>query len=50
MVFPIVSSFIDKSVEFDAKCDLTGINVQYIDIVNMLLVDHREVRWVERKL
>lgn len=26
------------------------MNVQYIDIFNKMLVDHREMRWVQREL
>lgn len=50
MVFPFSASFIDRCMGIGASCDFTQMNVQCADIVTKVPVDHREVRWKERKL
>lgn len=42
-----VALFTDRRIRFEAKCDLTTVSVQYVDIVNKMLVDHEEEQWVE---
>lgn len=49
-VFLLVASFIDRNIGFGTNCDLTGINMQYIDIVDKVLVDHTKLRRVEKEL
>lgn len=50
MVFPFVAAFIDRSLGFEEKCELTRMNVLYIEIINKVLVDHRDRRWREGEL
>lgn len=50
MVYLSVTSFSDRSVGLEARCDLVRMVVQYIDIGNEVIVNHVEVGWVERKL
>lgn len=50
MVFLFVALFTDRSNGSEANCDLTRVNVQYIDTENKMVVDRREVRRVEREL
>lgn len=45
-----MTSFNDGSIGFEANRELARVRVQYTDIVNMVLVDHREVHWVESEL
>lgn len=40
----------DRSIRFEANCDLTRINIQNVNILKMVLADHRAVQWVEGKL
>lgn len=40
----------DRSIGFEKNCELTFINVQYIDIVNRVVVGHREMRWMKGEL
>lgn len=49
-VFPFVASFIDKSTEFEASCDLTRVTAQYTGVVIKVLLDHKQVRWGENEL
>lgn len=45
-----MASFVDRCVAFEKSSDLTRVNVQYTNTVSKVLVDRREVGWVERKL
>lgn len=49
MVFLFEELFIDRGIGFKENCDLTGIIVQYTDIVNKVLVYCMEVQWIEKK-
>lgn len=42
-IFPTVASSTDRSIGFEADCDLTRLEVQYTDILNRVLVDQRSV-------
>lgn len=33
VILPFSTSFIDRSIRFKANCDLTRVNVQYIDVL-----------------
>lgn len=48
--FRFVALSTDRSIEFEGSCDLTPLSVQYVNSVNKMLVDQREVQWVEREL
>lgn len=50
MVFLFVASFIERSVGFDGKCDMTRMNVRYRDIVVKVVVDHRKLQCVGGEL
>lgn len=47
VVSTFVASFTDRSARFEASCILIRMIVQYSHIVNKVLEDHREERWVE---
>lgn len=49
-VFPCVASFTVRAKGLEASCDLTQLNVQYIDFVDRTPVDDREVQWVGEDL
>lgn len=45
-----MASFTDRTMGFVAKCKLTRLGGQNIDVVNEFLGDNGELHWVERKL
>lgn len=50
MVFPFAASFVQRSIGLEADFDLTPMNLQYIDILNKVVVYHREEQWVKSEL
>lgn len=42
MVFPVTAMSTDKSVGLEGRCELTQVNVQYINIARKVLVDQRK--------
>lgn len=48
--FLYIASFIDKSLSFEGRSEVYIMNVQYSDIVNKVLVDHRDDIWVREEM
>lgn len=46
ILLPFLSSFIVKSLDFEERCELSRMNIQYSDTVNKVLLDHRDYTWV----
>lgn len=47
MTFPLWHLLLPCLLGFEGSFGLTGITLQYIDVVSRLLVDHREIQGVE---
>lgn len=49
-VLPFVASFINGSLGFVERCNLTRINLFYTEMINTLLFDHNGVSWTAGEL
>lgn len=50
MAFSFTAFFNDKSLHFEERCKLTRMSVQYIKILNKVLVDHSDEIWNKGEL